>query len=149
LSLRSVDTLSDHEFHAATLASYERGERLISVVRLARLASIYDVPVDRLLPVSNSLDVIRRVRAPQLPPGGGAEPTPLTIDMARLWTVDGSEADLLRRAIGGIVRLRSEISGPFVTIRGADVAAIGRIFNRTELAMRQYLEELNLLAIPM
>jgi hypothetical protein len=69
--------------------------------------------------------------------------------MARLWTLDGSEADLLRRAIGGIVRQRSEVSGPFVRIRGGDVAAIGRILNRTELAMRQYLEELNLLTIPM
>ena len=46
LSLSAVARASDREFKAAALGNYERGERAISVPRLARLARIYGVPVD-------------------------------------------------------------------------------------------------------
>jgi transcriptional regulator with XRE-family HTH domain len=148
LSLQSVDRLCDHEFRAATLASYERGHRLISIVRLARLANIYDVPVDQLLPVLESPNAVRPTRAQWFPPDGRPEPTGVTIDMARLRPLNGPDADLLRRVIGSIVRQRSQISGLCVTIRLEDVAAIGRILGRTESGMRQHFAELNLLALP-
>ena len=38
------------EFKASVLGAYERGERAISVPRLLRLAEIYEVPADQLLP---------------------------------------------------------------------------------------------------
>jgi hypothetical protein len=72
----------------------------------------------------------------------------VSIDLARLRSLDGPDADLLRRAIGGIVRQRSDTSGQFVTIRCADVVAIGRILNRTEMAMRLRLAELSPLTTP-
>ncbi|MHB8669359.1 MAG: helix-turn-helix domain-containing protein [Acidimicrobiales bacterium] len=50
LSLQDVETTSDNEFRASVLGAYERGERAISVPRLARLAGFYRVPVDQLLP---------------------------------------------------------------------------------------------------
>jgi transcriptional regulator with XRE-family HTH domain len=148
LSLQSVDTLSDHEFRAATVASYERGERLISVVRLARLASIYNVPADQLLPDENRPNAVSHIQALGPPDGERAEFAPMSIDLARLRSLDGPDADLLRRAIGGIVRQRSDTSGQFVTIRCADVVAIGRILNRTEMAMRLRLAELSPLTTP-
>ena len=50
LSLQAVEAMSDQEFKASVLGAYERGERAISVPRLQRLAKLYDVPVDQLLP---------------------------------------------------------------------------------------------------
>src|SRR5271170_3874674 len=50
LSLQAVESGSDQEFKASVLGAYERGERAISVPRLQRLAALYDVPVEQLLP---------------------------------------------------------------------------------------------------
>src|ERR1700722_20252522 len=50
LSLQAVEQESGQEFKASVLGAYERGERAISVPRLQRLARLYDVPVEQLLP---------------------------------------------------------------------------------------------------
>ncbi len=50
LSLHDVEARSGMEFKASVLGAYERGERAISVPRLLRLAEIYEVPSDQLLP---------------------------------------------------------------------------------------------------
>src|SRR5271165_4895080 len=50
LSLQAVEAMAEQEFKASVLGAYERGERAISVPRLQRLAKLYDVPVDQLLP---------------------------------------------------------------------------------------------------
>src|SRR2546423_15684164 len=50
LSLHDVEARSSLEFKASVLGAYERGERAISVPRLLRLAEIYEVPADQLLP---------------------------------------------------------------------------------------------------
>src|SRR5207245_8870976 len=50
LSLHDVEARSNLEFKASVLGAYERGERAISVPRLLRLAEIYEVPADQLLP---------------------------------------------------------------------------------------------------
>ena len=50
LSLQAVEEQSEREFKASVLGAYERGERIISVLRLQRLARLYGVPVDQLLP---------------------------------------------------------------------------------------------------
>src|SRR4051812_24104204 len=50
LSLHDVEARSGEEFKASVLGAYERGERAISVPRLLRLAQLYRVPPDQLLP---------------------------------------------------------------------------------------------------
>src|SRR5215831_13684376 len=57
LSLHDVEARSDQEFKASVLGAYERGERAISVPRLLRLAEIYQVPGDQLLPRTTDVDV--------------------------------------------------------------------------------------------
>ena len=44
LSLLAVEEASGREFKASVLGAYERGERIISVLRLQRLAQLYGVP---------------------------------------------------------------------------------------------------------
>src|SRR3954447_26783458 len=73
LTLQEVDQLSSGEFKASVLGAYERGERIISVLRLKRLAEFYGVPIDHLLPhteqpVSSLIDLTDRAQ-----PGRGGD----------------------------------------------------------------------------
>jgi transcriptional regulator with XRE-family HTH domain len=82
LSLQDVEALSGQEFKASVVGAYERGERIISVPRLQRLAALYRVPVDQLLPSegvespfggADETDEALRARAGRaLEAGGGA-----------------------------------------------------------------------------
>ena len=65
LSLQAVEAMSDQEFKASVLGAYERGERAISVPRLQRLAKLYDVPVDQLLPQDDDANALGSQRRGQ------------------------------------------------------------------------------------
>jgi transcriptional regulator with XRE-family HTH domain len=105
LSLQAVEEQSEREFKASVLGAYERGERIISVLRLQRLARLYGVPVDQLLPkMSPEPDYGTESRAPAGGPGGG----PITIDLSRLERLDAPEREVLRRYIGMIQIQRGE-----------------------------------------
>ena len=54
LSLKLVEAMTDGEFKASALGAYERAQRTISVARLQRLAGVYRMPVDRLLPADDA-----------------------------------------------------------------------------------------------
>src|SRR3954463_606357 len=56
LTLEEVDATSNREFKDSALSAYERGDRIISVLRLQRLAAFYQVPVDYLLPPATADD---------------------------------------------------------------------------------------------
>src|ERR1700680_3098277 len=57
LSLHDVEARSGQEFKASVLGAYERGERALSVGRLLRLAELYDVPADQLLPRGVEIEI--------------------------------------------------------------------------------------------
>jgi len=56
LSLYEVEELSSEEFKASVLGAYERDERVISVPRLLRLAQVYGVAAEELLPKEVEVD---------------------------------------------------------------------------------------------
>jgi hypothetical protein len=62
LSLFDVERDSGGEFRASVLGAYERGERAISVRRMARLAAFYGVPTAWLLPDSGEVACSHRFR---------------------------------------------------------------------------------------
>ena len=98
LSLQAVERASAEEFKASVLGAYERGERTISVPRLQRLAQIYSVPVDQLLPADMSQPLGRAGTASGPSRSGAAGERPvrkITIDLVRLNEVTGPERDLL------------------------------------------------------
>src|SRR5918994_2543374 len=78
LSLHDVEARSGMEFKASVLGAYERGERAISVPRLLRLAELYRVPADQLLPRSAG-DADIDLTDPAMIAGEG-----FTIDLVRL-----------------------------------------------------------------
>ena len=140
LSLQAVEEQSDREFKASVLGAYERGERIISVLRLQRLARLYGVPVDQLLPrMTPEPEFGTDGRAPAAPGGG-----PITIDLSRLERLDAPEREVLRRYIGMIQIQRGDFNGRLITIRAEDVRALARVFERDEQAMRSRIDELGI-----
>src|ERR1700733_2791923 len=157
LSLQAVEAMSDQEFKASVLGAYERGERAISVPRLQRLAKLYDVPVDQLLPQDDDAnrwgpagergegngqaESPARARR-QLRPWDGHEKVP--IDLTKLNSVSGPERDLLRRFLSMIQVQRQDFNGRMITIRAEDLRAIACLFGVTPDAMGRRLDELGL-----
>jgi transcriptional regulator with XRE-family HTH domain len=154
LSLQAVEAMSEQEFKASVLGAYERGERAISVPRLQRLAKLYDVPVDQLLPPddvavtrwgaqgsSEEIAPLSARRAIQ----AGAATEKVAIDLTKLHTVSGPERDLLRRFLSMIQVHRQDFNGRMITIRAEDVRAIACLFGVTPDSMGTRLDELGLL----
>ena len=161
MSLQAVEASSNHEFKASVLGAYERGERAISVSRLQRLARLYSVSVDQLLP--QETDTTRWWMGDQAgersdnnsgAPSPAPEPQPaanpwqttetVTIDLARLRDVSGPERDLIRRFVSMIQVQRQDFNGLLITIRASDVRAIACLFGMTPDAMGRRLDELRL-----
>jgi transcriptional regulator with XRE-family HTH domain len=157
LSLQAVEAMSDQEFKASVLGAYERGERAISVPRLQRLAKLYDVPVDQLLPQDD--DANRWGPAGERADGNGHTENPararrqlrpwdghekVTIDLTKLNSVSGPERDLLRRFLSMIQVQRQDFNGRMITIRAEDLRAIACLFGVTPDAMSRRLDELGL-----
>src|SRR5581483_11989303 len=124
LSLQAVEAMSGKEFKASVLGAYERGERSISVPRLQRLAAIYNVPVDQLLPRVESdwssgtvidLSAGDTSFEPKSLQGG------VVIELGALDVIEGPERDLLRRYLGSIQVQRQDFNGRVLTIRAEDI----------------------------
>jgi len=155
LSLQAVEAMSEQEFKASVLGAYERGERAISVPRLQRLAKLYDVPVDQLLPDTedgtsrwatggdtNGHAVPGAGGSRSIRPWNGTEK--VTIDLTKLNSVSGAERDLLRRFLSMIQVQRQDFNGRMITIRAEDLRAIACLFGVTPDAMSRRLDELGL-----
>lgn len=132
LSLQEVEAASSQEFKASVLGAYERGERAISVPRLQRLARFYNVPVDQLLPtdagpsfgvVPGGTEVIDLTDRPTM----RRESDPITIDLTRLESLSGPEADMLNRYLTMIQVQRQDFNGRVLTVRAQDLQALAAI----------------------
>ncbi|MDQ2728339.1 MAG: transcriptional regulator [Actinomycetota bacterium] len=147
LSLQAVEETSAREFKASVLGAYERGERIISVLRLQRLAGLYGVPVDQLLPraptANQDATADEEARRHEPEPGEGQ---PVTFDLAKLQAVEAPERELLRRYIGMIQVQRGDFNGRVITVRNEDVRSLARIFERDEASMRRRFDELGIRA---
>ena len=140
LSLQAVEEQSEREFKASVLGVYERGERIISVLRLQRLARLYAVPVDQLLPkMSSEVEFGTESSSPTSQSAGS-----ITIDLSRLERLDAPEREVLRRYIGMIQIQRGDFNGRLITIRAEDLRALARVFERDEHAMRGRIDELGI-----
>ena len=146
LSLQAVEKASSEEFKASVLGAYERGERTISVPRLQRLAQIYDVPVDQLLPVDASSPLSRASAGAAALRGGEARTArKITVDLVRLSEARGPERDLLRHFLASVQVQRQDFNGRVLTIRENDLRVMASMFGRNVEALLTRLEELGLL----
>ncbi|MGA8296207.1 MAG: transcriptional regulator [Acidimicrobiales bacterium] len=141
LSLQAVEATSHEEFKASVLGAYERGERAISVPRLRRLAAIYDVPLDQLLPhgadehTAEAAHGTSRISSSQK----------IRIDLVRLKQSPGPESEALLRFLTKIQLERQDFNGQVLTIRAEDIRVIGATFGLSLDEMISHLGELGLL----
>ena len=127
LSLQDVEAGSSQEFKASVLGAYERGERAISVPRLQRLARFYSVPVDQLLPRDEGPDFGDGAPPDTTGRGTSGPASSVTIDLTRLESLSGPEADMLSRYLTMIQVQRQDFNGRVLTIRRDDLRALACI----------------------
>jgi transcriptional regulator with XRE-family HTH domain len=145
LSLQAVEETSGREFKASVLGAYERGERIISVLRLQRLAALYGAPVDQLLPRGVTSTGHSSTESDE---GSSDRPKvegdAVTFDLAKLQASQAPERELLRRYLGMIQVQRGDFNGRVITIRNEDVRALARVFELDEASMRRRFDELGI-----
>lgn len=137
LSLQKVEETSRGRWKAVVVGSYERGDRSITVAKLAELADFYGVPVNALIPSTTKAEVA---------PSSGR----LTLDLAaiiRVAEVDSSIAPL-SRYVAAIQSQRGDYNGKVLTIRAEDLRTLCVIFDLDRTAMLLQLAEWNVLLTP-
>ena len=140
LSLHDVEARSGQEFKASVLGAYERGERALSVTRLLRLAELYDVPADQLLPRGSDLEIdLSRANH---------DDHALTLDLVRLSQLEEDDAEVLARYAATIQLQRQDFNGRMLTIRREDVRVLAAVLGRTPDALNARLDELGLRVCP-
>lgn len=106
-SLNEVEDLSGREFKASVLGAYERGDRTISVPRLVRLATIYEISVQNLIPSEVIHD----------------EPETL-IDLEQV----ADDSDLVDRFLSAIQLMR-RVPGDEMSVRRSDLAVLSSLIS--------------------
>ena len=140
LSLSEVESSTNQEFKASVMGAYERGERMISVPRLERLAHFYGVTVDQLLPRDKQREGDTQTN--------NAAPTKLRIDVAKLTLRDAKEFKMLERLLRMIQVQRQDFNGKVITVRAHDTRAIAVILDVAVDDVGAKLAELDLLFVP-
>ena len=140
LSLSDIEQSTQQEFKASVMGAYERGERMISVPRLERLARFYGVTVDQLLP--------RDPQREDAAQPGAAVPKKLRIDVAKLSTRDRDQFKMLERLLRMIQVQRQDFNGKVITVRANDTRAIAVMLDVSVDEVGAKLAELDLLFVP-
>ena len=140
LSLSEVESATNQEFEASVMGAYERGERMISVPRLERLANFYGVTVDQLLPRDKQREGDTQSQS--------AAPTKLRIDVAKLSLREGKEFKMLERLLRMIQVQRQDFNGKVITVRAHDTRAIAVMLDVAVDDVGAKLAELDLLFVP-
>ena len=156
LSLQEVEAASDQEFKASVLGAYERGERVISVPRLQRLADFYSVPVDQLLPREGEAPAVAAAGdgGGEAADGGRSAPTTgtprkITFDLSRFEAIEADpEVEMVHKYLSSIQVLRQDFNGRVLTIRHDDIRAIAGLFGTDADALVRRLDDLQLRLTP-
>ena len=116
LSLQGVEEKSGGAWKAVVVGSYERGDRAVTVQRLAELADFYGVPLGELLPEQASSAIV--------------EPPPrLVIDLERLGQIPAEKAGPLARYVAAIQAQRGDYNGRVLSIRQDDLRTLAVIYD--------------------
>ena len=132
LSLHGVEEKSDSRWKAVVVGSYERGDRAVTVQKLAELADFYGVPVSELLPAGS--------------PAGAAEPPPrLVLDLEQLQDVPAEKAGPLARYAATIQAQRGDYNGRVLSLRQDDLRTLAVIYDESPSVLTEQLISWNVL----
>jgi transcriptional regulator with XRE-family HTH domain len=126
LSLHGVEEKSQGRWKAVVVGSYERGDRAVTVQRLAELAEFYGVPVNELLPEGAS--------APAAEPAAR-----IIIDLEQLSSVPAEKAAPLARYAATIQSQRGDYNGRILSIRHEDLRSLAVIYDASPSALTEQL----------
>jgi transcriptional regulator with XRE-family HTH domain len=118
LSLHGVERKSGGKWKAVVVGSYERGDRAVSVARLAELAEFYGVPISELLPTEEGVPNARIDASGKV-----------VLDLQKLQHVPAEDAAPLVRYAQSIQRQRGDYGNKVLSIRGEDLRALALMFD--------------------
>lgn len=126
LSLADVQAQSEGRWKAVVVGAYERGDRTITVTRLAQLAEFYDVPLADLLP------------DPSI--GQKADDGRITLDLVALDAAPARmELTVLARYANHVARNRGDHNGRVLTLRAGDLETVALVVDMTGPQLREQL----------
>jgi transcriptional regulator with XRE-family HTH domain len=137
LSLHGVERKSNGRWKAVVVGSYERGDRAVSVQRLAELADFYGVPVSDLLPPEET------------PFPGAGSPPPLSrivLNLDRVAALTDPNAAILQRFGASIQRQRGNIGSRTLTVRQEDLRSLALMYDMSVEALTERLVRWQVLA---
>jgi transcriptional regulator with XRE-family HTH domain len=134
LSLHGVERKSGGRWKAVVVGSYERGDRAVSVQRLAELAGFYGVPVSELLPTE------------RVTTSGSPGPNKIVLNLERLQNVPSEDAGPLVRFAAAIQRERGDYGNRVLSIRNDDLRSLAIMYDTTVEALAQRLVKWQVLA---
>ena len=123
LSLHGVERKSGGRWKAVVVGAYERGDRAISVQRLADLADFYGVELAELLPEAR-----RREPAPA---SGVPGLTRVVVLLDQVSALRDPDALLLRRFVEAIHRQRGHQRGDTLALRMSDLPTLALMHETT------------------
>jgi transcriptional regulator with XRE-family HTH domain len=126
LSLHGVEEKSRGRWKAVVVGSYERGDRAVTVQRLAELADFYSVPVSELLPDGAPAATVEA-------------PPRLVLDLERLGLVPAEKAGPLARYAAAIQAQRGDYNGRILSIRQDDLRTLGVIYDEPPSQLAEQL----------
>ena len=138
LSLQGVEEKSNGRWKAVVVGSYERGDRAISVHRLAELAAFYGVPMIELLPDEPAAAAATRP--------GTASLTKLVLNVERVRQLSEPDAEPLVHLVAAIQRRRHDQPGDRITIRGDDLSALALVYDTSPECLTERLVRWQVLA---
>lgn len=126
LSLHGVEEKSRGKWKAVVVGSYERGDRAVTVAKLAELAEFYGVPVAELLPEGQ--------------PAAATEPPPrVVIDLEHLNNVAPESSTLLARYVRSIQSQRGDYNGRVLSIRREDLRTLAVMYDYSPSKLAEQL----------
>jgi transcriptional regulator with XRE-family HTH domain len=133
LSLQGVEEKSGGRWKAVVIGSYERGDRAVTVQKLAELANFYSIPIAELLPDAR-------------PMRGGDPATKVVLNLERLGQLPAEQAGPLARYAATIQSQRGDYNGRVLSIRSEDLKSLAIIYDISAGELTDKLITLGVLA---